>query len=260
MMYQHLTYRSFIEMLQRLCWEHKTGFIFFSTEDDAWGKIKLHRGLITGLGYNSVWGAKALPLVRRIDQVKCFFQQKPAADDGQPPPRDHSLPDTDEILSLLLAEEVATAAVKAHIEEELATVEREEAAQKPARRPGQRSILVADDSRVGRMMLVKPLELAGYQVIAARDGYEAIGLAEATPPDLFIVDVHMPGIDGHKVLDVVRRNPRLKHTPFFLVAGKDGLFDRLKGRMADCEAYLQKPLDISEVLKLVREHLYVSPA
>ena len=90
--------------------------------------------------------------------------------------------------------------------------------------------------------------------LEARDGFEAIGLAEDNPPDLIILDVNMPGIDGYRVLEAIRRNSRLKHIPVFLVTGNDGLFDRLKGKMAHCEEYLTKPVDVSTVLKLVLDH------
>ena len=282
-MYQHLSYQELITLLQNLCQERKSGFIFFSTADDAWGKIKLHEGEIIGLGYASVWGNGALPLIRQITEVKGYFQTNSKSSAN----RDPSLLDTASLLQQLqpagdaleaapptptpsptppaaaeppesLGDQVEAQALS-ELERELAAVEEEER-QHSIRSPQERVILVADDSSSGRQALTRPLQASGFRVVEARDGFEAIGLAESELPDLMILDIQMPGVDGFRVLEAIRRNPRLKQTPIFLLTSKDGLMDRLKAKIADCQALLSKPVDPSNLLKQIRTQLTSEPS
>ena len=284
-MYQHLSYQELITLLQNLCQERKSGFIFFSTADDAWGKIKLHEGEIIALGYASVWGNGALPLIRQITEVKGYFQTNSKSSAN----RDLSLLDTASLLQQLqpagdaleaapptptpsptpptaaaaeppesLGDQVEAQALS-ELERELAAVEEEER-QHSIRSPQERVILVADDSSSSRQALTRPLHASGFRVVEARDGFEAIGLAESELPDLMILDIQMPGVDGFRVLEAIRRNPRLKQTPIFLLTSKDGLMDRLKAKIADCQALLSKPVDPSNLLKQIRTQLTSEPS
>ncbi len=255
-MYQNLDYRPFVEMLYQLCMDRKSGFIFFSTPDDAWGKIKLHQGNIIGFGYRSIWGERAIGEFQKIETVRCFFQEKTKPDEAAPA-RDASLPATTELLALLLSEDphAALARVKQDLEEQRQQIDLEEAITRPHREAGRKSVLIADDSRVARAILSKPLVVAGYDVREARDGFEAIGLAQDDPPDLILLDVNMPGIDGFKVLDTLRHNRRTKHLPILMLTSNDGILDRLKGKIASCDEYLVKPVDTTELLQLVRKHI-----
>jgi len=255
-MYQNLDYRAFVEMLYQLCLDRKSGFIFFSTPDDAWGKIKLHQGNIIGFGYRAIWGERAIGEFQKIPAMRCFFQQKTRADDAAPA-RDASLPATTELLARLLSEEhkQALARVKQDLEGHQQQIDLEEAITRPQRAAGSKVVLIADDSRMARAILSKPLVAAGYDVREARDGFEAIGLAQDSPPDLVLLDVNMPGIDGFKVLDTLRRNRRTKHLPILMLAQDNGILDRLKGKMAACDEYLVKPVDSAELLQLVRKHI-----
>lgn len=259
-MYHHLDYHQFIEFIYKLCMQKTSGFVFFSTVDDAWGKVKIHQGEILSIGYKSVWGSDSLPLIKDIEQVKCFFQKKTVAEGEEAPIRHPSLPPTSELLGVLQMENLSTVLheIEALIEKEKDSVELEEQAHAPRTLPGEKRILVADDSKVARSQLVKALETASYRVTEARDGYEAIGLAEDVQPDLMIVDVQMPGIDGYKVLSAVRGNRRLRDTPVFLVTSSGGILPRLKGHMAHCDEFLEKPLDLPRLLKLVRKHIQES--
>ena len=261
-MYHHLSYQQFVELLHKLCWDRRSGFVFFSTLDGSWGKFKIHEGQIISFGYNSIWGEKALPAIKKIDQVKCFFQAKsePAEVEDTPvrqPSADGATLNTVEILARLLDLEMLDAVKRAEndIEQGWATVKREEQDQKPVIRRGEKSILVVDDSQMARQALIRPLEASGYHVTEAQDGYEAIGLAEDIRPDLMILDAQMPGVDGFKVLQILRGSSQLKQLPVFLVAPKEGVFRRLMGKMADCDEFLIKPVDPSDLLKLVRKHL-----
>jgi CheY-like chemotaxis protein len=115
-------------------------------------------------------------------------------------------------------------------------------------------VLVVDDSATIRKVISIVLSKAGYQVLEAVDGYAAVNLLRDTVPDLILLDITMPGIDGYQVCKVVRSDPRTKSIPVIMLSGKDGFFDKIRGRMAGSSRYLTKPCKADEVLQAVREY------
>src|SRR5690606_36032272 len=101
-------------------------------------------------------------------------------------------------------------------------------------------ILVVDDSLTTRMLEQSILESAGYEVVLAASGEEALTLASARPCGLFLVDVEMPGMDGFAFLERVRSDPALRDTPAVLVTSRSSDEDRRRGAEVGAAAHLDK--------------------
>ena len=76
-----------------------------------------------------------------------------------------------------------------------------------------------------------------------------------TTPQLVFVDIMMPRLDGYQTCALIKSNPRFSDTPVVMLSSKDGLFDRARGRIVGCDAYLTKPFSRDELLGAVREQL-----
>jgi len=128
--------------------------------------------------------------------------------------------------------------------EESGAVEARRAAGKPTRR-----ILIVDDEPTVREVLGQYLQLEGYMVLQAADGLEALRLAEASPPDLVILDLMLPGIDG---LDVCSRLRAKSAVPILMVTARTEDADKFAGFEAGTDDYITKPFRAREVVLRVQ--------
>lgn len=111
-------------------------------------------------------------------------------------------------------------------------------------------VLVVDDDRKLRDMLRRALEGAGFEVETAEDGGHALASVSAKAPDLIVLDVLMPGVDG---LGVARRlRDRGDATPILMLTARDSVPDRVQGLDAGADDYLVKPFSLEELLARVR--------
>jgi two-component system chemotaxis sensor kinase CheA len=117
------------------------------------------------------------------------------------------------------------------------------------------TILLAEDADLVREALRAALERAGYRVLAARDGEEALAIAEREPFDLLSTDVMMPKLDGYGLVRAVRKLPLHKKTPIVMVTSRDQRVDVLKGYDAGADAYVTKPADVAALFRIVEELL-----
>src|SRR6476646_5921299 len=112
------------------------------------------------------------------------------------------------------------------------------------------AILGVDDDAPIRRMLDRTLAAEGYAVEAAADGGEALAAVERSAPDLIVLDVSMPGLDG---LAVCRRlRAKGLATPVLLLTARDGLTDRVEGLDAGADDYVVKPFETEELLARLR--------
>lgn len=119
-------------------------------------------------------------------------------------------------------------------------------------------VMVIDDSQVVRAILDTCLRRAGYQARCFEDGLQALGwlnTSEARIPDLVIVDLCLPRLDGYEVIRLLKSRPALEHTVLVILSRRDGVLDRLKGRLIGAHAYLTKPFKTQQILAVVRAHL-----
>ncbi len=112
------------------------------------------------------------------------------------------------------------------------------------------SLLVVDDDASIRRMLDRTLTAAGYEVALAADGGQALAAVERAAPDLIVLDLAMPGVDGPAVLRRLRG--RGLATPVLLLTARDSLSDRVDGLDAGADDYLVKPFETDELLARIR--------
>jgi two-component system, cell cycle response regulator DivK len=116
-------------------------------------------------------------------------------------------------------------------------------------------ILAIEDHEENRRLLRDLLTSVGYEMIEAVTGEEGAALAEAQLPDLILMDIQLPGIDGYEVTRRIKANPALRHIPVIAVTSYALSGDDVKALEAGCDAYVTKPFDPGELLATIREHL-----
>jgi two-component system cell cycle response regulator DivK len=104
-------------------------------------------------------------------------------------------------------------------------------------------VLVAEDNAVNRELIRELLELRGYEVSEACDGQEALQMIEASPPDILLLDLGMPKLDGFGVIKKVRENPQLAGLPVLAVTAYAMRGDREKALDAGFNGYVSKPIN-----------------
>lgn len=115
-----------------------------------------------------------------------------------------------------------------------------------------REILVVDDDQAIRTMLVMNLQLEGYDTREAADGIEALDLVEQAMPDLMILDVMMPNLDGLDVLSRLRADPKTQTIPVIVLSARSSNEDQWEGWSKGADYYVTKPFDVEEVLRFIR--------
>jgi len=124
-----------------------------------------------------------------------------------------------------------------------------------------KKILVVDDSVTSRMInQILITKRVGYEVISASSGKEALQLALTARPDLILMDVMMPGIDGVEVCRRLRRQPQTATIPIVLLTFRIGEESIRDGYESGCNAYLKKPVQEVELLNTLRECLEHEPS
>lgn len=108
-------------------------------------------------------------------------------------------------------------------------------------------ILVVDDDDLVSRSLQKTLKHYNYDVMTAASGVECLQLARRHPPDLFILDVMMPGPNGYQVCQEIRKDPSLLDTPVLFLTAKTKDEDKINGFKAGCDDYLAKPFNMQEL-------------
>ena len=115
--------------------------------------------------------------------------------------------------------------------------------------------MVVDDSITMRKVTTRVLENSDYEVVTAKDGVDATEQMQDRAPDLLILDVEMPRMDGYQVAEYVRADARLRHIPIIMITSRAGKKHRDRGNKAGANAYLSKPYKESELLKEVERLL-----
>lgn len=109
------------------------------------------------------------------------------------------------------------------------------------------TILVIDDDELVSQTLQRALKMYDYHVMVARSGIEGLQLARRHPPDLFILDIIMPGADGYQVCRQIRGDPLLKELPVLFLTAKEKDEDKIEGFRAGADDYLSKPFNMEEL-------------
>lgn len=118
-----------------------------------------------------------------------------------------------------------------------------------------RRILVVDDQEDNRRILRDLLTNTGFEVIQAETGEQAVALAEAQVPDLILMDIQLPDIDGYEATRRIKAKPALRATPLIVVTSYALSGDEAKALAAGADAYVSKPFSPRALLAKIREFL-----
>lgn len=116
-------------------------------------------------------------------------------------------------------------------------------------------IMMVDDTNIilktGEMFL----KSAGYEVALLKDGFSAIAALQERKPDLILLDVLMPKLDGHDTCRIIKSSEEFQDIPIIMLSGLESPFDKVKGKMLGCDDYLTKPFKKDNLLNMIKKHL-----
>lgn len=119
-------------------------------------------------------------------------------------------------------------------------------------------ILIVDDDGGIRMLLSKFLEREGFEIVVAEDGLEGVEIAKKTQPDIIILDVVMPRMDGITAARLIKFYKPLAEVPIIFLTAKDADKEIELAQEARAEVYITKPFDVHQVIHVVKEILSTS--
>jgi len=118
-----------------------------------------------------------------------------------------------------------------------------------------KTILVIEDQEDNRRIMHDLFTSKGYEVIEAVNGIDGVAVAETYHPDLILLDIQLPGIDGYEVTRRIKTNPEIQRIPIIVVTSYALSGDDVKAFEAGCDAYVAKPFSPRDLLAKVREYL-----
>ena len=227
-------YLPFIELVRELlslCEEDKTGTMFVVSDNHSI-QLKIKQGNIIGATLGKRHGLAVLAIIKKFDQVKFSFSEGLLL-----PQREASLFDNPEINS------------NYDIFKQLGLKFSD------LNKTKEKTILIIDDSRIARRVAREALTEHGFVVIEAADGLQGLAKLVHEKPDLILLDIIMPTMDGYKVLSLIRANKKFENVPVIMLTSRDKLFDKIKGKMSEADEYLTKPFVVKELISAVDHHL-----
>ena len=117
------------------------------------------------------------------------------------------------------------------------------------------TVLLVEDTEDNRFMMRRLLEMTGYRVVEAMNGEEAVKLARAESPQLILMDLSLPVIDGLAATRLIRKIPEFEVTPIIAVSAHDTSDFQSEAIQAGCDRYITKPIDFNELEQLIEELL-----
>ena len=218
------------KQLLKLCKQSETGDFSLFTDQKQTAVINLYKGDIVGLRYRITQGTEAISLIKGIQKAKMRFRAK-AIDS----------------CSIYTAKIPSTIDVLRRLGVKLDGL--------ALRNLGQK-ILVVDDSDVQRKMICRMLVVAGYRTIEAKDGYSALAILENEEPDLILLDIVMPGIDGYKLLSLIKRQEEKTDIPIIMMTSRNNLLDKVRSKTSNNSGYLTKPFSSEKLINKVDKFLF----
>ena len=118
-----------------------------------------------------------------------------------------------------------------------------------------KKILVVEDSPTIRKVISITLGQKGYDIVEAGDGLEALSRLNEVKPDLVLLDIILPKMDGYQILSIIKENSEFKHIPVIMLTSKDGIINKVKGKVAGSSAYLTKPFDPKQLVETIERYI-----
>lgn len=116
-------------------------------------------------------------------------------------------------------------------------------------------ILVVDDDQVTLEILKSALEENNFRVLTASDGLDALNKARTEDPDLILLDVILPKIQGYQVCRLLKFDEKYSHIPIVMLTGKTGEENKVTGLKTGADEYVTKPFDVADIIKIVKEYM-----
>src|SRR5215211_7328035 len=117
------------------------------------------------------------------------------------------------------------------------------------------TVLLVEDTEDNRFMMRRLLEMTGYRVVEAMNGEEAVKLAKHVSPNVILMDLSLPVIDGLAATRLIRKLPELESTPIIAVSAHDSSDFQSEAIEAGCNSYVTKPIDFNELEQLIAQLL-----
>lgn len=121
-----------------------------------------------------------------------------------------------------------------------------------------RTVLVIDDSATIRKLVSMTLQKQGHRVLEAAEMMEALAKLNEATPDMILLDICLPGMDGYQICKIIKAYPSTKDVPVVMLSGKDGFFDKVRARLVGAQGYLTKPVVPNDLLKAVESYCSVA--
>ena len=121
-------------------------------------------------------------------------------------------------------------------------------------------VLVVDDARDVRNLIAAHLKRGGHTVLLAEDGAEALEFARQEKPDLAIVDIMMPGMNGYELTETIREIPALKDLPVIVLTARAGGADRAHAFRVGADAFIQKPFELQRLTDAIASVMLLADA
>ncbi|HBH49096.1 MAG TPA: hypothetical protein DDX98_10670 [Bacteroidales bacterium] len=116
-------------------------------------------------------------------------------------------------------------------------------------------ILIVDDEMVGRQLLQALLIVEGYEPFLAKSGREALELVNQVYPDLILMDIMMPDMNGYQTIKELKKDNKLKKTPVVIISALDDRDSKSRGLNVGASDFISKPYESEKVLTIIKEHL-----
>lgn len=216
-----------------LCNEGRTGKLYLMTDRNEPAMFVLNKGEVINVIYKNIRGTSALPMIRRIDSAKCFF--KSGVEEAEL--ANASLSFSNTLFRMF------------NLEQEL------NIAGESAIKNRGKKILVVEDSRLSRMILTKALNEHGFLVVEAVDGRSALEQLAEEAPDLVILDLILPDIDGYEVFNRMKESENTADIPVIILTSRASLVDKIKGKMSGSDEYITKPFKNEVLIKKLEKYL-----
>lgn len=117
------------------------------------------------------------------------------------------------------------------------------------------TVLVVDDNPVIRKLISGKLEESGYNVVCAEDGRSAAAMIRGASPDIVLLDITLPKMDGYEVCRNIRMNETTRNIPVIMISGKDGYYEEGRGKAAGATGFITKPFGPETLMRAVESHL-----
>ncbi len=118
-----------------------------------------------------------------------------------------------------------------------------------------KKVLVIEDNETNLYLMHTIVEKLGHQVIEARDGFEGVKLAISKIPDLILMDIQLPGMDGYMATQKIRENEATKEIPIIAITSYAMVGDKEKTLAAGCTAYIEKPIEPESFIETLNKYL-----